>query len=99
MAPTLRAGDFLLVRYGGRRPRAGDIVVVRRPDRPSLLVVKRVRRSLTDARLWLSGDNPAESDDSRVFGAVPLQAVYARVLCRYWPPGRRPRRPPAAGRG
>jgi nickel-type superoxide dismutase maturation protease len=97
MAPTLRAGDFLLVRYGGRAARGGDVVVVRRPDRPELLVVKRVRRRLSDGRLWLAGDNPSESDDSRIFGAVAPESVHARVLCRYWPPKRRARPPARCG--
>jgi nickel-type superoxide dismutase maturation protease len=94
MTPTLRAGDCLLVRYGGRPARVGDVVVVRRPDRPELLVVKRVRRRLSDGRLWLAGDNSAASDDSRSFGAIAPGAVLARVLLRYWPPGRRSREAP-----
>ena len=43
MAPTLRSGDALLVRRGGRI-RAGDVVVARFRSRPDLLVVKRAVR-------------------------------------------------------
>jgi nickel-type superoxide dismutase maturation protease len=88
MHPGLRDGDWVLVRRG-RRARPGDVVVVRRPDRPELLVVKRVRTVLDDGRLWLAGDNPAASDDSRLFGAVPPASVQARVLVRYHPLRRR----------
>lgn len=84
MAPTLLPGDLLLVRAGAR-VRPGDLVVVRRPDRPQLLLVKRAVRPV-DGGWWLEGDNPAASEDSRVFGpARPL----ARVVWRYWPPLRR----------
>ncbi len=82
MVPTLLPGDFLLVRRGARI-RAGDLVVVRRPDRPDLLVVKRAVRRVGPDRWWVEGDNPAQSDDSRLFGPAE---VIARVLWRYWPP-------------
>jgi nickel-type superoxide dismutase maturation protease len=83
MLPTYRPGDWLVVRRGARI-RPGDVVVARRPDRPSLLLVKRaVRRTATG--WWLEGDNPDESDDSRLFGPVEAALVEARVLGRYWP--------------
>ncbi|MFL6241252.1 MAG: S26 family signal peptidase [Actinomycetes bacterium] len=40
---------------------------------------------MSDGRLWLAGDNPSASDDSRLFGAVPVTAVEGRVLWRYSP--------------
>jgi nickel-type superoxide dismutase maturation protease len=87
MLPALRNGDWLVVRWGAR-VRPGDVVVVRRPDRPGLLIVKRaVRRE--GAGWWVAGDNPAYSDDSRLFAAVPEDLVLGRVLCRYWPLRRR----------
>jgi nickel-type superoxide dismutase maturation protease len=88
MAPHLHAGDCVLVRRG-HRARVGDVVLARRPDRSELLVVKRVREVLSDGRLWLAGDNPSASDDSRVFGALPPSAVEGRVIWRYRPLRRR----------
>ena len=55
MAPTLRAGDALIVRRGGR-VRAGDVVVARFRSRPDLLVVKRAVRE-QDGGWWVQGDN------------------------------------------
>src|SRR4051812_43331138 len=57
MVPALRHGDHLAIDVRAvRRPaRAGDVVVVRLPERP--LSVKRVARVDADA-LWLEGDNP-----------------------------------------
>jgi type IV secretory pathway protease TraF len=57
------------------------VVVVRRPER---LVIKRVRRSFADGSVWVAGDNPSASDDSRLYGPVPVADVVGRVLCRYW---------------
>ena len=84
MLPHLHAGDWLVVRWGAR-PRPGDIVVVRRPDRPALLIVKRAVRRV-DGGWELRGDNLLGSDDSRLFGPVDDDFVLGRALFRYWPP-------------
>jgi phage repressor protein C with HTH and peptisase S24 domain len=85
MAPALRSGDALLVRRGGRRVRAGDVVVARFRTRPDLLVVKRAIRE-QDGGWWIQGDNGLVEDDSRRYGVAD---VIGRVLIRYYPrPGR-----------
>ncbi len=83
MLPTLRSGDWLIVRWDAAVA-VGDLVVVRRPDRPELLLVKRVAR-ITVHGYWVEGDNPSASDDSRLFGAVRATDVLGRVVARYWP--------------
>jgi phage repressor protein C with HTH and peptisase S24 domain len=84
MVPTLRSGDALVVRRGGR-VRPGDLVVARFRARPGLLVVKRAVRA-QDGGWWLEGDNPLVGDDSRAYGVAD---VIGRVLIRYYPsPGR-----------
>jgi nickel-type superoxide dismutase maturation protease len=92
MAPTVRHGDRLLVRRiaRGAPVPGGAVVLARFPARPELLVVKRVRRSVPGG-VWVEGDNPLVTDDSRSFGtAVPV----GRVVLRLWPrPGRLPRPP------
>ena len=84
MLPTLRAGDWLVVRCGGRAIECGDLVVAVRPDRPDLLVIKRAVRHDGDS-WWLLGDNAQHSDDSRLFGYVPEKHILGRVAFRYWP--------------
>ncbi|MEU4568079.1 S24/S26 family peptidase [Micromonospora sp. NPDC023956] len=81
MAPTLRHGDALLVRRGGRAVRPGDIVVAVFRARPDLLVVKRAVRP-ADGGWWVRGDNEFVTDDSRVHGVAD---VWGRVVARYWP--------------
>jgi phage repressor protein C with HTH and peptisase S24 domain len=81
MWPTLRHGDAVLVRRGGRPVRPGDIVLARFHARPDLLVVKRAVRSEAGG-WWLEGDSPVVADDSRAYG---LASVEGRVVARYWP--------------
>ena len=83
MLPTLRPGDRLLVART-RRPRAGDLVVIRDPRSSDRMLCKRVVRA--DSRhVVVSGDNPEASTDSRAFGPVPDEWVVGLVLRRYWP--------------
>ena len=96
MAPTLLPGDHLLVRPA-RQLRRGDLVVVRDPDAAGRWVVKRVaalpgeevdvggRTLAAGDGIVLLGDNPAQSTDSRVYGAVSLEDVHGRVWYRYGP--------------
>ncbi|GGM44682.1 hypothetical protein GCM10011608_31710 [Micromonospora sonchi] len=89
MSPTLRHGDAVLVRRGGRAVRPGDVVVAVFRSRPDLLVVKRAVRP-ADGGWWLYGDNDLVTDDSRAYGVAD---VIGRVVARYWPrPGRLPSR-------
>ncbi len=85
MVPTLRDGDAVLARRGGRPPRPGDVVLARFRSRPDLLVVKRIVRA-DGSGWWVQGDNDLGTDDSRVYGVADIEA---RVVLRYWP---RPRR-------
>ncbi|SBT50749.1 nickel-type superoxide dismutase maturation protease [Micromonospora narathiwatensis] len=81
MVPTLRHGDALLVRTGGRAVRPGDVVVAVFRSRPDLLVVKRAVRP-QDGGWWLRGDNDLVTDDSRAYGVADVRG---RVVARYWP--------------
>jgi mitochondrial inner membrane protease subunit 1 len=90
MAPSLLPGDLLVVErwtYRRRRPRRGEVVLVRDPREPRRELIKRV--AATDGRLiTLRGDAPDASTDSRTFGELPLAGVRWRVALRYWPPDR-----------
>lgn len=35
--------------------------------------------------LFVMGDNRDHSDDSRLFGCVPIEKIEGKVLCRFWP--------------
>ena len=90
MLPVLRTGDCLLVAYGGR-VRPGNLVIARPWTRPELLVVKRAVEQVAGG--WLvESDNAAVRGQGWTGGEAD---VVARVVLRYWPPGRRA----SAGRG
>ena len=88
MLPALRPGDWLLA-WRTRRIRPGQIVLAWHPERPELLLVKRVAWR-EDGGWWLASDNPAAgAADSARFGPVPDEKIVAVVLVRYWPIRRR----------
>lgn len=39
-----------------------------------------------EGHVWLQGDNPAVSKDSRMYGPVPRALVKGRVVVQIWPP-------------
>ena len=88
MEPSLRPGDWLMVRRTitrGRplRVRPGQVVVARHPGRPDLLIVKRAARRERGG-WWLASDNPAAGAvDSRAFGVVPPSLIEGRMVLRY----------------
>jgi len=76
MLPTYRPGDTLLA-WRWFRPRRGDIVVVRRDRR----LIKRVTHVNVEG-IFIEGDNPRRSTDSRTFGRVRPDQIEAKVLFR-----------------
>ena len=83
MQPTLEPGDRILVRRLGREPTpiVGSVVVTWHPQRSKLRLIKRLK-SVEETGLWLLGDNPAESTDSRLLGAVPTKLLIGEVVGR-----------------
>jgi signal peptidase I len=81
MQPALRPGDGVIVATW-LRPRVGDIVVLRNPERSMSYTVKRVV-AITDGAIQVRGDNVNVSRDSRHFGPVPRTSIVGRVVLRY----------------
>lgn len=77
MMPTLTAGQIVV---GVRllKPRLYDIVIVRHDK---LEKIKRISK-IEEDKIFVSGDNPAESKDSRHFGWLSKDSIIARVV---WP--------------
>jgi signal peptidase I len=58
------------------------------PYQTSLGTLKRrsaATLTVPDGHLWVEGDNPWNSNDSRNYGAVPASLIVGRVVCRLWP--------------
>ena len=86
MSPTLEDGDRVIVelfRYRRHPPRVGDVVLVEGPG--GMPLVKRIASVDPRGSVWVLGDNPMESADSRTFGSVPTHRVRGRISWRYWP--------------
>jgi nickel-type superoxide dismutase maturation protease len=84
MEPTLGDGDEVLVdprAYRRRPPRVGDVVLIQHPLRGDVRAIKRVAE-LREGGVWVLGDNPRASTDSRIFGPVPLSHLLGRVARR-----------------
>ncbi len=89
MVPTFDPADRLLVvRLPRRWPlRPGDVVALTDPREPDRLLVKRVT-TVGERGVTVTGDNPAESTDSRTFGPVDRGEVWGLVCYRYAPRAR-----------
>lgn len=77
MTPTLTPGQLVV----GRRTtnlQPGDVVIV---SHKGLEKIKRIEKQQGNL-VYLLGDNPATSTDSRTFGWLQASAVVAKVV---WP--------------
>ena len=85
MSPTLEPGDWVVsIRSSLAPPKPGRIAVLRRPDQPETILIKRLFRLEPDG-WFVVGDHPARSTDSRTFGPVPPRLIKGIVAFRYAP--------------
>jgi nickel-type superoxide dismutase maturation protease len=66
MLPTLKDGLSVFVSEK-MVPEVGDIIVVKHPKKEDLVLIKRCIKK-TDKGMWIEGDNPENSTDSRQLG-------------------------------
>ena len=76
MLPAFNHGKIVVGLRFVRKPKVGDVVIVRHHR---LEIIKRVDQ-IHDGKVYLLGDNPSESTDSRQFGWLPLNAIRAIVF-------------------
>ena len=81
MLPTLKDGDTVMI-MDTKSVRPGDIVLADHPYKTSVKMVKRVHAIDDEGRYSLTGDNPAESTDSRTFGSLSLEYIQGKAVCR-----------------
>jgi signal peptidase I len=78
---------------GQEKPEANTVLLVRpshkRPGSWETAVVTTDPGKVPEGQLYVLGDNPPVSDDSRSFGTVPISALIGRVI-RWNEPGRAP---------
>lgn len=81
MEPAVRNGEWWVVRPV-RRGRVGQVVALRHPARPDLVIVKRLARR-EGGGWWVEGDNADASEDSRSFGAISDDMIIGVLFWRY----------------
>lgn len=76
MQPTLRPGSLLL---GSAliKPKLGHIAIIKR--RP--LSLKRIKK-ISGEGVWVEGDNPNASTDSRQFGLISPKDIEAVIFMK-----------------
>jgi phage repressor protein C with HTH and peptisase S24 domain len=75
MAPAYPPGSIVFA-WRKRKPRVGDVVIVRHHQTE---LIKRISQLSTD-HVYLLGDNPDSSTDSRHYGWLPLNAIMGVVI-------------------
>ncbi len=77
MLPKLTPGRIVLA-WSARRLKIGDVVILLHSG---LEKIKRIDR-IEGETVYVLGDNPTMSTDSRQFGFVPKKQILARII---WP--------------
>lgn len=78
MVPSLRPGALVVATGLYKTLRIGDVVIIRHDG---LEKVKRLARIDND-RIYVLGDNPSASTDSRHFGWLSTKVITAKII---WP--------------
>ncbi len=76
MLPMLRPGQLIVATTNFKQLRPGMVVVLRKNNRE---LIKRIER-IEDGKVFVIGDNPASSTDSRQFGWLDIRTVVAKVI-------------------
>jgi signal peptidase I len=80
MEPAIRSGDYLIVNLWYGSVKVNDLVVLRHPKK-QISIIKRVS-AISNNLVYVSGDNGAESEDSRSFGGVEKERIIGKVVFR-----------------
>jgi hypothetical protein len=60
-------------------PQPGDVVLAAHPFHKDVRMIKRVDHITLDGRVFVVGDNPGESTDSRSWGALRPSQIIGKV--------------------
>ena len=78
MLPNLTSEDKILINQRCH-PKPGDVVVAWHPRKPGVRLIKRLHK-LDSNGMYLLGDNPSASTDSRQLGPIPAALLIGVVV-------------------
>ena len=79
MVPVLPPRTLVIGLGWARRYRPGDIIIFAHDNKEK---IKRVKEVLGDGSIFVVGEHPETSTDSRQFGAIDPRTVIAKII---WP--------------
>ena len=86
MQPSLQPDQEVLIKRlknpSPRNVKPGAIVYLQHPLSRDIQMIKRCSH-WEGTKLWVLGDNPKESTDSRQFGAVATHFILGTVVCTF----------------
>ncbi|CAD5126194.1 DgyrCDS14365 [Dimorphilus gyrociliatus] len=101
MEPAIYEKDVLLIENRSvikEKLRKGDVVIVKSPKNPNVLLCKRITalsgdrisglfssKTIPRGHVWIEGDNSRNSSDSRNFGPIPYGLIQSRAFYKIWP--------------
>jgi len=77
MIPTLEPGRLVLGSKVLNHYRHGDVIIIRHEG---LEKIKRIKKIGSNNKLYVQGDNPSHSLDSRHFGYIDASLIYAKII-------------------
>ena len=81
MEPLFQEGNFVLVNkmsYLFFKPKVGHVVVIRHPQKPNLLLLKRIVKE-RNGMYFMKGDNASKSTDGRHFGWIGKEYIVGKA--------------------
>ena len=82
MLPTLRPGTIVITQAVWQKYIIGDVIIAQYDGRDIIKRIADMRASRHLTEIYLLGDNPDESSDSRDYGWLPISVALGKVI---WP--------------